>query len=165
MHMYRVCTNTRGTARPVAWTAKSGGCWTKARQGCTWGSEPWLLPLQWKSLKEGLWHGREEELKLKLCRQTKWSESVHNDKGILWPGLAVGRRAFVSVSTGGCAPWSVARADLHVSACHFLDTEGRTVVWWTSLCLKEQVVCGIFAREHDCNKQTLDGMFAEPSAV
>ena len=54
-------------------------------------------------MKEGLWHGREEELKLKLCRQTKWSESVHNDKGILWPGLAVGRRAFVSVSTGGCA--------------------------------------------------------------
>ena len=26
------------------------------------------------------------ELKLKLCHQTKWSESVHNDKGILWPG-------------------------------------------------------------------------------
>ena len=59
---------------------------------------------------------------------------------------------------------SVARADLHVSACHFLDTEGRTVVW-TSLCLKEQVVCGMFARGHACNKQTLDGMFAEPSAV
>ena len=38
-----------------------------------------------------------------MCRQTKWSESVHNDKGILWPGLAVGLRAFVSVSTGGCA--------------------------------------------------------------
>ena len=38
-----------------------------------------------------------------MCRQTKWSESVHNDKGILWPGLAVGRWAFVSVSTGGCA--------------------------------------------------------------
>lgn len=38
-----------------------------------------------KALKEGLWDGR-EELKLKVCRQTKWSESVHNDKGILWPG-------------------------------------------------------------------------------
>ena len=50
-----------------------------------------------KALKEGLWDGREEEqgeLKLKLCHQTKWSESVHNDKGILWPGLAVGRWAF-----------------------------------------------------------------------
>ena len=40
------------------------------------------------------------------------------------------------------------------------------MVVWTSLCLKEQVVCGIFAREHDCNKQTtLDGMCAEPSEV
>ena len=41
--------------------------------------------------------GAGRELKLKLCHQTKWSESVHNDKGILWPGLAVGRWAFLSV--------------------------------------------------------------------